>query len=330
MHSAFQFDYYGTQCEVFTTSQFFQGLLRQKFGNFFSGATKNLTQQKIIIEFYEVSSLPVTPKDAIYFSPVLCRTPSKLIFEHDYLTTKAQVRMSFQQNKVEKIEIFFKNSIAFQALNSFSKQIYLRQLFQIYIKQYIELTLLWQIVLERSIECIHAAAIEKDGEVLIFAGLNGVGKTTLAMSLVQKHGYKLFADNYLLLNSSEAFKSPDSPRLENLELVKQSDFSNAGEFGFAKHVLSVPVEMKSSLLSARIKAIYFVQRGSTWDLKKGSAEEIMNTIRQLQIVHGESVANAVVSHLQPTAQMELDTVPKVPYFLITVGKISELPAQYFL
>ncbi len=330
MHSALQFDYYGIECELVTKSQFFHRLLSQKFATFISGATKSLTQQKIIIEFHDGEKLPKIPNDAVYLSKGLCQTSSALIYTHDYLTTRAQVRLYYRNTIVEKIDIFFANSLPFRGLNFFSQDIYQRQLFQTYIKNYIELTLLWQLVVDQSLECFHAAAVEKDGEVLVFAGLNGVGKTTLAIFLAQKHGYRLFADNYMLMSATEAFRSLDQARLEKSVLSNQSGMKEAGEFGFGKQMISIPEEMKSSLLSARIKAIYSVQRGETWQREKSSASEVIHTIRHAQTSHGESVSTAIASHIQPAASTTLSTLPQVEYYTLTLGNIVDLPTQYFL
>ena len=68
-----------------------------------------------------------------------------------------------------------------------------------------------QLVQNRS--TLHAAAAQKDGEAILFCGLNGVGKSTLALMLVRLFGYTLLSDNFVLTDGQNVYGFPEQARL---------------------------------------------------------------------------------------------------------------------
>lgn len=68
----------------------------------------------------------------------------------------------------------------------------------------------------QSVWCLHASAVEVNGELFAFLGESGAGKSTLAANLAQQPGVKLASDDILpirLLNGN-LFASPQFPQLK--------------------------------------------------------------------------------------------------------------------
>jgi len=71
----------------------------------------------------------------------------------------------------------------------------------------------WMLAVEEGKYLIHASAVEKNGKGLIFAGLNGVGKTTLALYLVKRRGYRFLSDNFLIFDKERIYAFPEVVRM---------------------------------------------------------------------------------------------------------------------
>ena len=73
-----------------------------------------------------------------------------------------------------------------------------RQLVLNVISDYIEKIMLYEIS-KKGYGCIHASAVEKQGIVIAFCGLNSSGKSSVTSYLIKNRGYHFFSDNYLYL-----------------------------------------------------------------------------------------------------------------------------------
>ena len=67
---------------------------------------------------------------------------------------------------------------------------------------------------------VHASSVSKNGKALIFAGLNGVGKSSLGRYLFKNHGYKYNSDNFLLTDGDKVFAFPERGRLNKDSIDK--------------------------------------------------------------------------------------------------------------
>ncbi len=59
-------------------------------------------------------------------------------------------------------------------------------------------------LLQQNYSTIHAAGLEKKGNVILLPGTSGGGKTTISLSLIEL-GYKYLGDNYIIIHNSRAF-----------------------------------------------------------------------------------------------------------------------------
>jgi hypothetical protein len=59
-------------------------------------------------------------------------------------------------------------------------------------------------LLQYKCSTIHAAGLEKNGDVILLAGTSGGGKTTISLSSAE-HGYNYLGDNYIILHNNMAY-----------------------------------------------------------------------------------------------------------------------------
>ncbi len=59
-------------------------------------------------------------------------------------------------------------------------------------------------LLQQSYSTIHAAGLEKNGNVILLPGTSGGGKTTISLSLTEL-GYNYLGDNYIIIHHNKAF-----------------------------------------------------------------------------------------------------------------------------
>jgi len=82
----------------------------------------------------------------------------------------------------------------------------------------LELPLFLLLELKTNISLLHGSCVEKNGCAIIFTGLGGCGKSTLASYLVFKMGYTFMADNYILFKKNEVFCFPKNIRLTPISM----------------------------------------------------------------------------------------------------------------
>lgn len=217
---------------------------------------------------------------------------------HQYLTTKTYIQTVFQKNVISEIRINFVSSFMFELLNTILLGKLKRQLFHILIKQYVEQSLLWNLCTENSLYCIHAASIEKNDTITVFAGLNGVGKSTLALWLSRNKNSKLYSDNYLLIDESHAYLFPDAIRL-SMQSLTELNVQPVRSFGFGKYLVDGS-ELFSKKKKVQLSKIYLVSRGNKWQQKKLTKKDGTKILQHMQIVNQEEVLYAPVSQFLPT------------------------------
>ena len=71
----------------------------------------------------------------------------------------------------------------------------------------------WLLEQTRGIAVIHGAAVARNGRAIVLTGLDGVGKSTLALYLCQHRGFSLLADNFVLTDGEQILSFPEMTRL---------------------------------------------------------------------------------------------------------------------
>lgn len=90
--------------------------------------------------------------------------------------------------------------------------------YQVVMRALIYSPLFWLAERHQGRYLLHAAGVERDGRGVILTGLNGVGKTSLALSMAQR-GYSFLGDNYLLFDEDTVYAFPEAIRLPD-EMVQ--------------------------------------------------------------------------------------------------------------
>ncbi|HEX7017933.1 MAG TPA: hypothetical protein VF209_03445 [Patescibacteria group bacterium] len=323
MKNKYHFFHYGKKVDVHTDSNFFQHLIDQKFSQFKADATYPLVAGECQIKW--VTSSPPPLSDIVILSSMAQRSSTTLRITHSYLTTTTTIDFDFASSTsltCTQITLYYQESLLF-TLAAFGFSFLRRQLFQVLIKKYIEQSLLWLLVQEKKLICLHAAAVEKEGRVVVLAGLNGVGKSTLASKYISNQSFSYFGDNYLLLDTKNAYYSPDVVRLDQQSLT-HLQLTSQTEYGFGKKVIA-PLK-KSPLHRAPVKAIAWTQRGSIGHKKRMSAQEFWQMLEHYQILEGEAISAAPISYWQPGFSSS-SKYPSVPTYVLTLGPFGsqELP-----
>lgn len=68
---------------------------------------------------------------------------------------------------------------------------------------------------EKNIFLLHASAVEFNGKGIIFAGLNAIGKSIMALALTLDKGAKFITDNFLLFNENLIYPFPEYIRIRD-------------------------------------------------------------------------------------------------------------------
>ena len=142
------------------------------------------------------------------------------------------------------------------------------QLVMRYIVHFPVLTLLRQ---REGVCIVHAASVETDGRGLIFAGLNGVGKSTIAMFLVLKQGYRSLADNFTLLNAHNIYGFPEVSRFAPKSLDLLGIGTREGRVAFGKKHFSLDRDLIA--LKARPEVLFIVKQGCDLARRELSLED---------------------------------------------------------
>lgn len=301
MKNLFKWNYFGLNLTLKSDNIFFSKLIEDKFSIYNKFETKKFNKRKITISFSSNSfKKPLNYKKII--SSTAKVTNKSLYLDHRYLTTKTTIETVFLKNNITDINIYFSTTVVFEVFNILTKNLLKRQLMQNIIKLYVEQSLLWNLCVENKLNCLHAASVEENGEVNIFVGLNGVGKSTLALSLVNTNK-KIFSDNYLLTKGNTAYLSPDTVRLtkKSLDIL---NLSSSGSFGFEKYFIKNNDELFSNKFMAKINNIYILYRGDRWNKKKLGVRKATNIIRNLQISNDEEILYAPVSQMFASLEVE--------------------------
>ena len=137
----------------------------------------------------------------------------------------------------------------------------------------------------RNWSLIHAAAVAKDDAVVVFCGLNKVGKSTLAVHLCQERGYDLVTDNFLLVGDGQVYGFPEVVRLSPTAADRMGLSSLWDDLVYGKyHVNSAELGVT---LSGVPTAFFFVNQGDKLMTRQMDAEVGWETMRHLHGYLGE-------------------------------------------
>jgi len=104
--------------------------------------------------------------------------------------------------------------------------------------------LFFMLKVKKGLDLMHASAISKNGNSLIFAGLNGVGKSSIAQYMVDQQNYKVVTDNFLLIGQGKAYSFPERLRVskESFEKLKLKKDLSKSDLVYGKHQFNLSPE----------------------------------------------------------------------------------------
>lgn len=138
---------------------------------------------------------------------------------------------------------------------------------------------------QRGWRLLHSSAVVKDGEALVFCGLNGVGKSTLAVYLARERGYELMTDNFLLVGDGTVFGFPEVVRLSPAA-AERMDFDSVWDNPvYDKY--HVDPETIGAELRATPAAFFLINRGNTLETQRVDSLRSWETMQNLHSYLGE-------------------------------------------
>ena len=127
-----------------------------------------------------------------------------------------------------------------------------------------------------NINLMHASAVSSISNTFVFAGLNKVGKSSLARYFYEKLNYYYLSDNFLLHDQEQIYSFPEKARLTGDAM----DFYGLSEAGttdvYGKKQILVPTDRV--LKNIELQKIYFVNNGETLSVRKLDVHEYNNMI----------------------------------------------------
>ncbi len=142
----------------------------------------------------------------------------------------------------------------------------------------------------RGLSLLHASALalpDRTGSdrALVFCGLNGIGKSTLAAFLARQPGYRFMTDNFLLADEDAVYGFPEVLRLDPGALAGLGLAPQGGTTVYGKHHLSLAPE--DICLRAEPAACFLVANGGALSLEPLDAGLALRALAGLHAYLGE-------------------------------------------
>ena len=108
---------------------------------------------------------------------------------------------------------------------------------------------------------VHASVLSKNNKALVLAGLNKVGKSSLARYIYEKYDFKFMSDNFLLTDGKKVFGFPEMNRLSTDSLSNLNlNISNTNLI-YEKH--HIPFEKDRLELESEPKNVFILRNSDS-------------------------------------------------------------------
>lgn len=313
-------NFFGLNVTFKSNNLLFSTVFRDKFGNFLKGSTQRINPGTVNITCNESFKKAEFSWQKIDAQIQIDTNKNAIEKKHFYLGQVITARLMFSLNAgVSSIELVEKKSPVFFVLNVLSRGQLRRQLYQNILKLYIEQPLYHFVCKQNNLYCLHASGVTKKSKGILFYGLNGVGKSTLAQYLIQNYGYKQLSDNYTLISDSKMYATPESVRLAQ-DSIAVLNAEATSSFGFGKMNIAVKSDgVKTSQLSK----IIFLSRGDAYSIKKLKETDFKKLLR-LQQINGEDVQSSVLANLSYFSEQTNYGIQNCTYYHVSVSSFTDL------
>jgi len=147
--------------------------------------------------------------------------------------------------------------------------------------------LFWFLETFKTIYSLHASALSYQNKGLIICGLEGVGKTSLALKFLQEEGSKFLSDNLVFFNNRQVYPCFELVRMhtsdQDLGLTK--GFKKINQFNILKDFYSPTFDILGEGIPADI--LIFPEFSSDFFVKEMSVEESVNRALALSYLPAE-------------------------------------------
>jgi len=146
--------------------------------------------------------------------------------------------------------------------------------------------LFWYLEAYKNVHPLHASAVQLGDRSFVFAGFEGVGKTTLALALVEYAKAKLLSDNLVLYGNNAITACPEALRIYRKSKLRlaQSQIKLINHFHADKDFYAIQSQETNPL---PLGAIFIPRFSSDSGLKPISPQECTDTLLNINEMTGE-------------------------------------------
>lgn len=212
------------------------------------------------------------------------------------------------------------------------------QLFMTMLRQGLLLPALARLLVQNGILTLHASAVARDGRAVILTGLNGCGKSGLALHLVVRHNFRYLADNFAVVDPSKVavFSFPEPIRVDQSEHALARRCFSGGDQAFGKLQLTPAPEVLDS--QATVACIARVLIGERFTVRQVSPDRFCRGLEALHRFLGETPEyswlqlyyemqhDMILGDLAEAARKQLCLA--VPCYEVEIPRNSKFEARY--
>jgi len=242
--------------------------------------TVNFSKEKKMFHrsFKKISSNVFIDEKRILYLDDRCALT--ILFEHP---TSNHVRITASVTRVPKKGVIPKFLDFYYKISRINKS-RLYESYMIIMREVLHLPLLYILQKEGYI-LLHGSAVEKYGKAYLFVGGNAMGKTTLALYLVSKFGFKFLSDDFLLIKNNKILSFVEKQRtLEDVYKKIVAPYLRTSFKAQTKIYNKYHFLLPSAKLSkvAVISKIFFLEFSNEVTLKKINSKK---AIKRLRAIH---------------------------------------------
>lgn len=165
------------------------------------------------------------------------------------------------------------------------------QLWMTMIRQAVLVPAFAKLMVGNGIGVVHASVVSKNSLAAVFSGLNGCGKSGLALHMLLDHGYSFMSDNYALLqpDSLTVVSVPEPLRLAAHEGGRAAEFLDCQDEVFGKRLNVVAAERIDG--RAKIAFMAYLSIGPEFNVVRMSAQHFVANLLAIHRSLGETPEN---------------------------------------
>lgn len=155
------------------------------------------------------------------------------------------------------------------------------QLHMTMLRQGVLLPVLALLLSKQRLLALHASVVALNGRAIVFTGLNGCGKSGLALNLITQQEFLYLSDNYALIDPSIglAYAFPEPIRITNAERLTASRRFSGNDLAFGKWQMVPNQEILCS--QAEVSCVAHIAIGSKFTVRRMGSEQLATRLISL-------------------------------------------------